>query len=819
MILPIQDLIVMLAKNFKFIFRRLIRQKRYTLLNLLGLTLGLTTCLVIGLFLTYELSFDNYHQKADRIYRINEVKTAPSYGIKYKYAAPAPLANALRQEVSGIETVASVFPQEPQTIEVAAGKLFKQEGILLAESDIIDVFDFDMIEGDARQALRQPWQTILTESTAEKFFGKVNPMGQTLTYDGTKTLTVAGIMKDLPDNTHLRASMLVSYLVTPEYMGFNLNQWTFTFGASTYLTLEEGVKAEALEAPIQAVYDKYANTDSESLEKSSGELQPLSQIYVEPKFAGGGSWVQAIHPRWLWFFAAVGLIVLLLAAINFVNLSTAQALTRAKEVAIRKTIGAARNHLMMQFVLEAFLLVSMASILAIIATAYSLGHLNQALGKSISIWSLVQPLGLSIFIFGIITTALLTGIYPAWLISKFKPVIALKGQWISTGGASNFLSKALVTLQFTVSGVMLIGLFFIAQQLTLFYNQSMGFDRDNIILVKAPVAAKYDVLASELSQLNEVNHLSFMSTPPSGIRHNKTDMYLAESPSRHPVNMVFGDEAYPELFDFQLMAGRYFEARDTTAGLLSLPRDQRFPKAIVNERLIKTLGLGSVEEAVGKRFKIGWNGWQPEIVGVVQDFATSSLHEAIEPVVIFQHNGFYENACIKIKANSNMPKTLASIQAAWEKAFPSQFYDYEFLDERLASHYESESQLLGFFRLFAGIAILISCLGLWGLATHAAVQRTKEIGIRKVLGASVSSIVRLMSKDFLQLVGLSVLFSVPLAWYFTDQWLEGFAYRIDIQWWVFALASLLVLFLAFLTVSMESMKAALANPLDCMREE
>ncbi len=809
----------MLTKNFKFMLRRLIRQKRYTLLNILGLTLGLTTCLVIGLFLAYEISFDSYHQKAHRIYRINEVKTAPSYGIKYKYAAPAPLAKALREEVSGIEAVASVYPQEAQTIEVTTGKLFKQEGILLAESDIIDVFDFQMIEGDARQALRQPWQTILTESAAEKFFGQVNPIGKTLTYDGKQTLTVAGIMKDLPDNTHLRASMLISYLVTPEYMGFNLNQWTFTFGASTYLALEKGITPEALITPIQAVYDKYANTDPESLEKSRGELQALPNIHLEPKYAGGGQWVQAINPRWLWFFAAVGFIVLLLAAINFVNLSTAQALTRAKEVAIRKTIGAARTHLMIQFVMEAFLLVTIASIFAIITTAYSLGYLNQSLDKSISLWPLLQPKGISIFIFGILITALLTGIYPAWLISKFKPVIALKGQWTSTGKDSNFLSKALVTLQFTISGAMLIVLFFIAQQLTLFYTQSVGFDRDNIILVKAPDPAKYDVLASELARLNEVKHLSFMSTPPSGIRHNKTDMYLAENPGPHLVNMVFGDDAYPDLFDFQLVAGRYFEARDTTAGLLSLPRDQRFPKAIVNERLIKTLGLGTPEEAVGKRFKIDWNGWRPEIVGVVQDFATSSLHEAVEPVVIFQQDGFYDSACIKIKANSNMPQTLANIQAAWQKAFPRQFYDFEFLDDRLASHYESESQLFGFFRLFAGIAILISCLGLWGLATHAAVQRTKEIGIRKVLGASVSSIVQLMSKDFLKLVGLSVLLSVPLAWYFTDQWLAGFAYRIDIQWWVFALASLLVLLLAFLTVSMESVKAALANPLDCMREE
>lgn len=809
----------MLSKNLQFIIRRLLRQKRDTILNVLGLTLGLTTCLIIGLFLKYELSFDTYHQKADRIYRVNQVWEAPSYGIQYKYAAPAPLGAALREEVSGIETVASVFPQDAKTIEVSSGKLFNQEKILLAESTVLDIFDFNILEGDAHEALRQPWQTILSESTAKKFFGTENPMGKTLIYDGEHRLTVAGIMGDLPANAHLPASMLISYLVTPEYMGFNLNQWGFTFGASTYVSLPEGTGPESLKAPIQAVYDKYANTDPESTETSGAVLQPLSRIHLEPRYDGGGRWVKAIHPNWLWFFAAVGLIVLLLSAINFINLSTAQSLTRAKEVAIRKAIGAARRQLIGQFIGEALILVVIAAILAVVITHYTLPFLKASLDKDFSFRYLLTPGGISLFIGGVLLTALLTGIYPAWPISKFQPAISLKGTGAPTDKRSNFLSKALVTTQFTISGAMLIALFFIAQQLDLFYTQSMGFDKDNVVLVKAPDDTKYDVLATELSQNDAVNSFSFMSSPPSGIRHNQTEMWTAEDPTPHSVYLILGDEQYPALFDLHLEAGRYYEARDSSAGLTSLPRDQRFPKAIVNERLLRVMGFGSAEEAIGKRFVTGWNSWQPEIVGVISDFATNSLHQTVEPVVIFQQKGFYDTACIRIKANSDMTKALAGIQAAWQKAFPQQFYDYEFLDDRLARYYESESQLLGFFKIFAGIAILISCLGLWGLATHAAVQRTKEIGIRKVLGASVSGIVSMMSKDFLKLVGFSVVLAIPLAWYFTDHWLQGFAHRIDLRWWVFALAGMLVIGLAFVTVTIQTVRAALANPLDCIRQE
>ena len=817
--MPEQNSTSMLSPNIKFIIRRLFSQKTHTIIHILGLTLGITTCLIIGLFLAYELSFDNYHDKADRIYRVNQVWEAPSYGADYNYTAPAPLGAALRENIPNIETVASVFPRDPKTIEVSPDKLFKEDRILFAESGILDVFDIEIISGNAKEALSQPWQTILSESTAKRYFGEEDPIGKTLTYDGEHTLTVAGVMKDLPDNFHLPASMLVSYLVETDYMGFNMKGWGFTFGASTYIVLKEGTEVSAVKGPIQGVYDKFANTDPDDPEISRADLQPLSEIHLEPKYNGGGSWIKAINTRWLWFFGSVGLIVLFLACINFINLSTAQSLMRSKEIAVRKTIGAGRQQLIIQFIGEALMIILIATALALVITHFILPYLNESLEKGLAFQYLINGKGLFILLGGLTLTGLLTGLYPAWLLSKFQPATALKGSNTSTDKSSNFLRKGLVIAQFTISGAMLIALFFISQQLNFFYTQNLGFDKDNIITVMAPDESKYPMLANELMKINAVKEVAFMGGPPSQLDHNSTEMKNYGDPNPYPVNILFGDNHFPALFDLKLLAGRYFEINDTSAASFSVPRDQRFPKVLVNEELVSVMGFGSPEEAVGKRFISDINSWKPEIVGVVENFVTNSLHDTIQSTIIMQHNGFYSEAAIKIEANSDISETLASIQTTWEKAFPRQYFDYEFLDDHIATFYKSESQLLSFSRIFAGLAILISCLGLWGLATHAAIQRTKEIGIRKVLGASILGIVKLMSKDFLKLVGISILLAIPFAWYFVNTWLQSFANRIDLNWWVFVLSGIMIVLIAFITISFQSIKSALVNPLECIRQE
>ena len=811
----------MLHHNFRFILRRLNRQRLNTLLHLTGLTLGIAVCLLIGLFIRHELNYDTYHQKADRIYRFNQVWETPGQEKDLHYSCPAPLADALRAEIPEIETVASVYPRGKKQVEVTPQKRFNQEGVLLVEPEFLDVFDIEVLEGNGHEALRKPWHTLLTQSTAEKFFGRENPIGKTILYDNKHTLTIAGIIKDLPDNTHLPATMLVSYNLGKDLLGWAAKNWGATFGASTYAVLKEGANLDNMIAPIQAMYDKKVNTDPEDPEKASVDIQPLAKIHLEPQYKGGGQWVKAINPSWLWFFGIIGGIVLGLACINFVNLSTAQALSRAKEVGVRKAIGAQRGELIRQFIVEAFLLIGFAALLAIVIAQLALPFMNQLLDKKIIFDYLFTPEILAVFISGLMIVALLTGIYPAWLTAKFQPAMALKSRAVAGNRSSSFLRKGLVVTQFAISGALLIALLLISQQMDLFYNKNLGFDKDNILAVEIPDKQKMGVLANELESIKGIKGFTFTSSAPSEKSHNGTSMHLTDSdaPDRKSVNLIFGDDKYPELFDLQLKAGRFFNISDTSATSPSLASNLRFPKVVVNEKLIKALGFASESEALGKRFKIGWNGWQPEIVGIVENFVTSSLHEEIKPTLIFQNEEFYFNAGIKIEANADVAATLASIKKAWEKTFPKEFYSYSFLDDHIAQFYESESRLLSFFKIFAGLAMLISCLGLWGLATFAAVQRTKEIGIRKVLGATTENLVTLLSKDFLKLVGIALIIAGPIAWYGMNEWLNNFAFRIDIEPWVFIIVGIAAIGVAFLTVSFQSLRTALANPVESLRGE
>ncbi|MEL6942140.1 MAG: FtsX-like permease family protein [Bacteroidota bacterium] len=813
----------MFNHHFKFLFRRLWRQKLHTFSHLIGLTLGLTVCLLIGLFLYYELSFDAYHEKADRIYRMNQVWENASGEKRLNYGAPGALAEALRLEVTGLEEVTTVYPRNERILETENKERFMQEGIMFVEANFLDIFDVKVLKGNAREALQQPWQTLLTNSTAKKIFGTADPIGRTLRLDNKNTLTVAGIIEDFPDNTHLPANVLISYFPNKDYLGFNPNSWMFTFGASTYVLLEEGVNPVDLEASVQTIYDKNFNDGigKKVGDKASAIMQPLSQIHFETQYGGGGAWVKAINSKWLWFFSGVGLIVLALACINFVNLSTAQSLSRAKEVGVRKAIGAARSQLVVHFMNESFLLMTFATILAFGVAYLILPVINTMLDRNIDFGIVFHPIGL-LFIFSFfMLVSLLTGIYPAWLIAKFQPATSLKTGKNAGDGKSPFLRKILITTQFTVSGALLIALIFISQQMKFFYQKSLGFDKENIITFEVPDLEKIDVLSNELDKIKGVKKFSFNSSTPSDLSRNGTVMHLSNltAEDRKDVDLIFGDETYSDLFDLSLLAGRFYKDSDTSAISASLEKDQLFPKVLVNEQLLETMNLGTPEQAIGTRFKIGYYSWQPEIVGVLKNFVTSSLHKNIDPIIIMQSPEFLGQASLKLNASNDLPATLAEIQTVWERTFPDQVYDHKFLDEQIELFYESENLLFSFFKIFAGLAMLISCIGLWGLATHTAVQRTKEIGIRKVLGASVTNLVGLLAKDFVKLVIIGLIIAIPLTWYLVNQWLQNFAYAIELKWWVFALAAFTATGVALLTVSIQSVKTAISNPIEALRNE
>ena len=813
----------MIRNNVQFSLRRLSRQKIHTALHIIGLTLGMSVCLLIALFIRHELSFDAYHDKAERTYRINSVWN--DFGTKnFHYSSPFPLANEIRKTISNVEHVTHVHhPMGKPIIEINENKKFKQEKVMMTDPEFLDVFNVTVLSGNAYEALRKPYQAILTESVAKKFYGKENPIGKIFRYNNNYNITVAAVIGDFPGNTHLPASMLLSLSTDENYLNTSTTHFGSVSGGSTFIVLQKATDMKTINASLKSIYDRNINSDPHLPKnvRSDAELQPLLDIHFNPKYAGGGEWVKALDKTWLWFFASVGLAVLALACINFINLSTAQAITRAKEIGVRKSVGAGRIQLITQFLSEAWLLVFVSGILALLITKASLPYINNLGEKKISFDIFTSPELIGSLLVGIMLTGLVAGLYPAWLISKFHPAVTLKSTMTANDPKSSFLRKGLVVLQFSISVSLLIALIFIGKQMNYLKNKNLGFNKENIVIVPLPDKAKKDAVLNDLKKISSVQEISFSTSAPSGGGHWGTVMSLKDrdDPARQSVTTILADENYCRMYGMQLKEGRFFIAADTTAVSESVPEGQRFPKVVVNEKLVKALGIESNKAALGKRFWIGMNGWRAEITWIISDFNIASLHEEIQPTLITQFAPWYDKINMKIGAGNNMSETMAGIEATWKKAFPDQVFEFNFLDEQLDALYKSESRLYTLFKIFSGLAMLISCLGLWGLATFAAQKRVKEIGIRKVLGASVANITGMLSRDFLKLVAISILIACPLAYYAMNRWLQDFAYRTDISWWVFAIAGMAAIFIALITVSFQAIKAAMSNPVKSLRTE
>jgi putative ABC transport system permease protein len=813
----------MIIKNLQVAFRHLGRQKLNTTLHIVGLTLGISVCLLIALFLRYETSFDAYHEKADRTYRINSIWVEKERR-DYHHSTPLPLADALRKEATGFEHVALAHPQEKTVIEINPQKRFAQDHILIVEPDFLDIFKVESISGNPYQVLRQPFQALLTESIAKKFFGNEDPLGKTFRFRNDFEITVGGIIRDLPSNTQLPASMLLSFVLDEKFLRNGLDSWSYVSGTETFVVLPPNGDLKKLGAHLNTLADKYINSDPRlpKFFKSYFDLQPLADIHFNSTYAGGGQWVQAISPTWLWFFALIGFAVLVLACINFMNLSTAQALTRAKEVGVRKSVGAGRFHLISQFLTEAWLLALISGILAITITQSLLPYVNALLEKGIAFDLFHSPEIMTTLFIGILVTGLLAGIYPAWIISRFNPAKTLKATSSIAGDyGSSWLRKSLVVTQFTISAGLLIALILISQQVSLLRNQDLGFDKKNIVNVAIKDSKKAQALYNELIKIPQIKDVAFATATPSNEDHWGTRMSRKSrlDPDRKEMTLIFADEHYGNMYNFRLKAGQFFKASDTSSVSRLLSEDQRIMKVIVNEKLISTLGYESAEAAIGERFWIGFNSGRVEVVGVVNDFNTSSLHKAILPTLITQDPNNYSQAGIKLQSGAYFPETLATIEAIWKQVFPNDVFEFKFLDDQIDGFYKAEERIHTLFKIFAGMAMLISCLGLWGLATYSAQQRTKEVGIRKILGASVNAIIILLSKDFLLLVGIALIIASPIAYYLIQDWLLQFAYHISIGWQVFAIAGIASLTITVFTVCIQALKAAFANPVNSLRNE
>jgi putative ABC transport system permease protein len=815
-----------MIQNIKIIFRHLSRQKLNTSLHIIGLTLGLSVCLIIALFIRYEISFDAYHENASRTYRVISKWTEGNGDVNTHFSTPFPLANAIRTEMSGVERVSFAHPPYVKIVEVSAEKKFMAERILAVEADYPEILNIETLKGDLHKTLQAPYQAAITESTAKKFFGSEDPIGKTLSLkmDGNFEFTIGALIKDFPGNTHLPASILVSHSYNENFLKSNLNGWTYVSGTETLLVVSENADLSVLTAQLKSIADKHINANRNGIEgRSDFELQPMSDIHFNTTIAGGGEWVQAISMSWLWFFAIIGGAVLILACINFINLSTAQSITRAKEVGVRKSVGAGRLNLIIQVLSEAWFLTLISGILAIAIAQLVLPSINTLLDKKILFELTSSPLLLLSLLIVTTSIGLLAGLYPAWFISKYNPSLTLKaGSTTSGDHGSVWLRKGLVVVQFSISIGLLIALLVISEQVNYLRSKNLGFSKDNIINVEIePRSNKQTLFQNELRKIAQVKDVAFATATPSSQSHWGTRMNRAgrEDPSRKEVTLIFGDGQFCKMYDLQLLAGRFLETSDSNYVSQSIVMEDQIMKAVVNEQLVRELDFKSNEAAIGEHFWVGWNSGHVEIVGVVRDFNTGSLHQVIKPALITPSPRDYEQAGIKIEGNSNVPETLAAIEGAWKTAYPQGIFSYKFLDDQIDAFYKAEERLFTLFKIFSGLAMLISCLGLWGLATFAAQSRTKEIGIRKVLGASVNRIVILLSKDFLLLVLAAMIIATPLAWYGMNQWLQNYAFRINISWWIIGLTGMVAVLIAIITVSSQAIKAAFSNPVDSLRSE
>lgn len=791
----------MIRNYLKTALRNLWKHRAFSFINIMGLTVGMTACFLIFLYVQFELSYDAFNTKADRIYRVvTDIKT-PSEVIKASGPAWAVPPN-LKEEFPEIEAFVRI---SNNSLLVRKGDIkFQEENAAFADSAFFQVFDIKLLQGNPRKALTDQMSVVLSQTTAKKYFGNSNPVGQTLllTGDGIPA-TVTGLMQDMPENSQVKAGMLVS--MTTRTIRFNPDldkQWG-SYGSVAYLLLKPGTNAKALQAKFPAFIEKRnGKQEKESQMYATLLLEPLSDVYLYSTRDGNGN-INNVY-----IFSIIAVFILLIACINFINLTTARSTERAKEVGIRKVVGAGKAQLTRQFIGESVIISVIACLLTLGLAALLLPVFNQLAGKQVSagIFSNWQYLGM--LLLAALGIGFLAGIYPALVLSAFKPIIVLKGRF-ATGARGILLRKGLVVAQFSISISLIIGTLVVYRQMNFMRNRDLGFNKEQTLIIDTNGDPGKDAFKQALTSLPAVKSVSLSSSVPgtgnpgaySEIENSKGDLQVAN------LDLYFVDFDYIKQYDMKIVAGRAFSRdflTDTTQAM------------VINETAVKLFGYTSPQQAIGRRFK-QW-GREGKIIGVIKDFHFRSLQQDIKPLTMRIEPGGSNLVSVKI-STANLPATLAAIENKWKTTIPNRPYSYTFLDEIFDRQYRAEERFGKLFFNFAVLAIFISCLGLLGLAAYSTLQRTKEIGIRKVMGASVSGIVNLLSKDFLKLVIISFFIAAPAAWYFMNQWIQGFAYRTPIAWWIFVVAGIAALVIALATISFQAIKAAVTSPVKSLRSE
>jgi putative ABC transport system permease protein len=794
----------MIKNYFKVAFRNLWRYKGFSLINIMGLAIGMTACYLICLYVNFELSYDAFNSKADRIYRIvADIKTPTEVinGDRPAWAVPP----NIKDEFTEVKSVVRIVPEEDLLVRKDDTKYLEGK-VLWADSSLFQVFDFDLQRGDPQTVLREPSSMVLSETAARKYFGKSDPVGQTLQVgDEGQLMKVTGIMKDIPENSQIRGEMILSMTTVIKLWNPRLDSAWSNYGAYAYLLLNPGVDAKALEKRFPAFLEKRNGTEMKRSQMyPTLFLEPLKDVYLRSTRDG--------HKKGnitnVYIFSVVAIFILLIACFNFINLTTARSAERSREVGIRKVVGAERTQLMRQFIGESIIICLIAFFLTVIFSWLLLPLFNELAGKTISSSIFENAAYLLILFFTAIVIGVLAGVYPALVLSAFKPVIVLKGRF-STGTRGMLLRRTLVVSQFTISIGLIIATIIVYNQMSYMRNQDLGFNKDQIMVMNTyGVPARYafkDAIAGIPAVKSIATSLSVPGGRHSGayseIENIKGDLQVAN------LDLYFVDFDYINQFELKIVAGRPFSREFTTDSSQAM---------ILNEAAVKMFGYASPEQAIGKRFK-QW-GREGQIIGVMKDFHYHSLQLPIKPLSMRIERGNDHLISVKVSA-VNMSATIAAIEKEWKKFIPGRPFGYYFLDEYFDRQYRSEERFGRLFLNFAILAIFISCLGLLGLASYSTIQRTKEIGIRKVMGASVTNIVALLSRDFLRLVAIAALIAFPVAWFAMSRWLDDFAYRTGVSWWVFIASGILAALIALFTISFQAVKAAVANPIKSLRTE
>ena len=800
-----------MIKNF-FItaWRNLARNKVFASLNILGLTIGIVVCLIIGVWLQRELSFDNFHPNGKQIFRLTNTFKSESESFSQAGSGPA-FGAQLPKQLPSVQSTCRIFSE---LLKVKAGDdQFIEPNCIIVDSNFFSFFGFHLLKGQKENVLLHPGQLVLSEKLAIKYFGNAdNAMGRDLVIDGEYPMTVTGICENPPTNSHIQFDLLLSFAHLKKKA---TDQWKFDIDNAwvggwpfTYVQVADPARWKEVEKQINDVAARFSEKEwKENKMSYKYFLQPVDDIHLKSHLrydADNNGSLARVN-----VFAIVGIIVLLLACINYINLTTAGAIKRAKETSVRKVVGATKGQLVRQFFLETLLISGIAVLLGVALIQLLLPAFSRWTGQPYQFDLSAQNI---LVIFGfILFISFIAGVYPAFILSSFKPAVSLKGSF-TLSRRGNIIRKSLVVFQFTISIALVASLIIIGQQMKYIKNRSLGFNGSAVVEVKffgeKTVVDQYSSLRDKLLQSPYILNVSKHSQNVVGGLGNgwTTTENLKGDEISTSLYQMSADTSFFDTYNMKLAAGRFFSRdfpTDTTKAVL------------VNEAAVKTFGWQKPENAIGKRF--GKGEQMQYVVGVVKDFNFESLHKPVEALLIaYAING--NTLSLKIDTR-HTDEALNHLKKIWAASVPDIPLQYAFVDEQINKQYGNENKMQGIFYAFAGLSLLIACLGLFGLSIYVVERKVKEIGIRKVLGASIPGIVNLLSKDFLRLVLIAIVIATPLSWIFMNQWLKDFAYRININWSVFIAAGCIAILIALITVSFQAIKAAIANPVKSLRTE